>query len=389
MCVIIAVTQLGFGSLVPVLPLYAKSFGVSVSAIGLTIAVYGLARFVLAIPCGRLADGIGRRPTLALGGLISALGNFWCALASHYAEFLVARFVSGAGAAMVLTMGAVILADISPPERRGRMMATYQGVFMAAFGIGPLPGGLLAEHVGLAAPFYIYGVASVIGCILAWNAIPETRDFASEHRGEARASRLPFLEQVRALTAHAGFLLVSMISLVGAVGRTGALFAIVPLLATVKLGLSAGQVGAGFAMSSLLGLMASYPAGALADRFGRKVVIVPATLLNGASMGVFALTPSLTGFMIACALWGVASAVSGAAPAAYAADTAPAGMNAIAMSSFRMLADLGYVIGPIVLGLLADLRGPEFALWASALLTISVALLFARYAPETVRRRSG
>lgn len=389
MCVIIAVTQLGFGALVPVLPLYAKSFGVSVSAIGLTIAVYGLARFVLAIPCGRLADGIGRRPTLALGGVICALGNFWCAFAGQYAEFLVARFVSGAGAAMVLTTGAVVLADISPPERRGRMMATYQGVFMFAFGIGPLPGGYLAEHFGLAAPFYIYGTASVIGCLLAWYAIPETRDFASEHRGEARASRLPFLEQIRALMAHAGFLLVSLISLVGAVGRTGALFAIVPLLATLKLGLSAGQVGAGFAMASILGLLASYPAGALTDRFGRKVVIVPATLLNGVSMGVFALTPSLTGFMLACALWGVASAVSGSAPAAYAADTAPPGMNAAAMSSFRMLADLGYVLGPIVLGVLADLRGPEFALWTSALLTVSVAMLFARYAPETVRRRAG
>lgn len=387
MCVIIAVTQLGFGALVPVLPLYAKSFGVSVSAIGLTIAIYGLARFAMAIPCGRLADGIGRRPTLALGGAVSAIGNLWCALAHHYAEFLVARFVSGAGAAMVLTMGAVILADISPPERRGRVMATYQGVFLFAFGIGPLPGGLLAEYIGLAAPFYVYAVASVIGGLLAWHAIPETRDFASEHRGEARAQRLPFREQVRALMRHVGFLLVSLISLVSAIGRTGALFAIVPLLASVKLGLSAGQVGAGFAMASILGLLASYPAGALADRFGRKWVIVPATLVNGGSMAVFALVPSLTGFLAACALWGVASAVSGAAPAAYAADTAPPGMNAIAMSSFRMLADLGYVIGPIALGLLADLHSTEFALSFAGVLTVSAALLFAKYAPETVVRR--
>ena len=58
MCVIIAVTQLGFGAIVPVLPLYAKSFGVSASAIGLTIAIYGLARLVMAIPCGTLSDAI-------------------------------------------------------------------------------------------------------------------------------------------------------------------------------------------------------------------------------------------------------------------------------------------------------------------------------------------
>src|SRR5437763_13260601 len=61
MCVLIAVNQLGFGSVVPVLALYARSFGVTQSAIGLAIAVYGLARFLVAMPVGRLTDVVGRR----------------------------------------------------------------------------------------------------------------------------------------------------------------------------------------------------------------------------------------------------------------------------------------------------------------------------------------
>src|SRR5438045_4355152 len=68
MCVLIAVNQLGFGSVVPVLALYARSFGVTQSAIGLAIAVYGLARFLVAMPVGRLTDVVGRRTALALGG---------------------------------------------------------------------------------------------------------------------------------------------------------------------------------------------------------------------------------------------------------------------------------------------------------------------------------
>jgi MFS transporter, DHA1 family, multidrug resistance protein len=81
MCVLIAVNQLGFGSIVPVTPLYAASFGVSTSAIGLTIAVYGLARFLLAVPAGRLSDRLGRRGTLALGGGVTVAGNILCAIA--------------------------------------------------------------------------------------------------------------------------------------------------------------------------------------------------------------------------------------------------------------------------------------------------------------------
>ena len=77
--------------------------------------------------------------------------------------------------------------------------------------------------------------------------------------------------------------------------------------------------------------------------------------------------------------------ISGAAPAAYAADTAPAGMNAAAVSSYRMLADLGYVVGPIALGLAADLAGVDATLGATAVLLVAVALLFARFAPKTYR----
>ncbi|MCB1739203.1 MAG: MFS transporter, partial [Gammaproteobacteria bacterium] len=73
MCVLIGVNQLGFGGVVPALPLYAQSFGVSASAIGMAVAVYGLARFFVAMPTGRLADSLGRRPTLALGGALSAV----------------------------------------------------------------------------------------------------------------------------------------------------------------------------------------------------------------------------------------------------------------------------------------------------------------------------
>src|SRR5882757_500353 len=76
MCLLVGVNQLGFGAMVPALPLYANSFGVSASAIGIAIAVYGFARFVAVLPGGKLADRWGRRPVLAIGGLISAIGSF-------------------------------------------------------------------------------------------------------------------------------------------------------------------------------------------------------------------------------------------------------------------------------------------------------------------------
>ena len=379
---LIAVNQLGFGAVVAVLALYARSFGVSQSAIGLAIAIYGLARFLLAMPAGKLADRVGRRPALALGGVVSAAGNLVCAYAPTFPLFILGRFVAGAGAALVLIAGTVILADITTPADRGRTMAIYQGVFLFAVGVGPVPGGMLAERFGLVAPFMVYTVTGLVAAALTWFVIPETRR-ALAATAVAAAAPPGFAVQVRLLTAQIGFALVSLISFVSAFARTGALFNVIPVLAHDRLGLSAERIGFGLGLASLVGLALIYPSGVLVDRYGRKVVIVPATLASGASLVVFLLMPSYAWFLAGCVAWSLAVGVSGAAPAAYAADVAPPGMNAAAMSTYRMLADLGYVLGPVALGLITDGFGAGAALATAAVLLVAVAALFARWAPES------
>ena len=382
MCVLVAVNQLGFGAMVPSLPLYAKSFGVSASAIGLAVAAYGLARFLAVLPGGQLADRWGRRPVLAIGGIISAVGSFWCAEAHGFAEFIVARVVAGAGAGIILTIGQIVLADISPPDRRGRNIATYQAAFLFGFGIGPFPGGLLAAAYGLAAPFLMTGVASLLTTVIAWFLVSETRTARTGAVAAAKAAEIPFVRQMLALLSHRGFLLVSLISLMNAVVRTGGLFALIPLLATATLGISVAEIGFAMMVSGIFGLVAAYPAGWLADRIGRKAVIVPSTVLTGMSMVLFCYAPSYLWFMAASIVWSVSASISSSAPAAYAADTAPPGMNASAMSAYRMTADAGYVLGAPVLGLLADLTSSTVAIMSASAVLVCIGALFAVTAPE-------
>ncbi len=385
MCVLISINQLGFGSVIPVLPLYAQSFGVPASAIGMAVAIYGLARFFVAVPSGQLSDRLGRRPTLAMGGVISALGSFWCAAATGYPEFIVARFVSGAGAGIILTTGQVVLADISTPERRGRIISIYQGCFLFAVGIGPLPGGLLASYFGLAVPFQAYGVASLLAMLVAWFAVEETRGMGHGGVGQGAAVTISYVRQLNLLLRQVGFVLVCGISLANSVIRTGGLFTVIPVFAVLRLSLNVAEIGFGMALGSVAGVIAAYPSGVLVDRFGRKAVIVPATLITGLSMLLFMISPSYVWFVVSCVVWGVAASIGGTAPAAYAADSAPPGMNAAAMSTFRMVGDLGYVIGPIFLGFLVDVRGPQTALLVTAGISILAAYLFFKYAPETYR----
>ena len=386
-CVVIAVNQLGFGSIVPVVPLYAAAFGVSQALIGLTIAVYGLARFTASVPAGWLADRAGRRWSLATGGAITVVGNLICGLAPTYEVFLLGRFVAGSGAAMVLTSGQVILADITTAETRGRTMALYMSVFLFAVGIGPLPGGILADLGGLAFPFFAYAAFGSVVALLALWRVPETRP-ALPARATGEAKQLQYFGQIGSVLRRRPFLLVSLLSFASFFARTGALFNLVPVRAQQSIGLDPAQIGLGLALISVLALLGAYPSGVLVDTFGRKAVIVPSTLLSGAGLVSFALAPNYTWFLIACLLWALASGISGAAPAAYAADIAPRGMNAAAMSTYRMLADSGYVIGPALLGWLSDLAGTTTALTCTAALVVTTGVLFGLFAPETYRRRT-
>lgn len=382
-CLLIFVNQLGFGSIVPVVPLYADAFGVSAAAIGATIAVYGAARFAMNVPTGYLADRFGRQKALALGGLLTVVGNLGSGLSETYWQFLAGRFVAGAGAATVITGTQIVVADISTRRNRGRMMAVYQGVFLFAVGFGPVPGGLLADAFSLSAPFFAYSILGGAVSLLAWFRIPDTGVIGRAAAAAAGEERPPLLQQIAALRRQTGFVLIAIVSFAAFFARTGGLFNLIPTQAENDLGLSPSQIGLGLGAISLIGLALAFPSGMLVDRYGRKTVIVPSTIVSGVSMFMFALMPNYTWFLLSCCAWAVSIGIAGPAPAAYAADMAPTGLNASAMGLYRMLADSGYILGPLGLGIAADVFSAESALFGTGAMVIVSGAVFALLAPET------
>lgn len=388
MCVLVTVNQLGFGAIVPVIALYADAFDVSKTEIGLAIAVYGLARLLLNVPAGRIADLAGRRVALAIGGAVTVVGAILCAIAPTYGLFLVARFIAGAGGAFVLTAGQIVMADIAPPRNRGRVMAIYQGVFLITVGLGAFPGGWLADNFGLAAPFWANAILALFVTVVAWFMVPETRPQASPqaeaHRGQPEGR---FMTQVRFLLRSENLVLISLVTLAAAFSRTGGLFNVIPILADQEMQLSPDQIGVGLGMISIVGMIFVYPSGMLVDHFGRKAVIVPSVILSAIGMLAFVVADDYASFLVASTFWATAGGIAGAAPGAYAADVAPPGMMASAMGVYRALSDVGYVIGPLAMGGISDIAGADTSLIVTAVLLLVVGILFAFRADESLPGR--
>lgn len=163
----VAVDLLGFGIIIPLLPLYAESFGASPLTIGLLFASYSLAQLVVSPIWGRISDRVGRKPVLMVTIAGSAVGSLTVGLAGTVPLLFLGRVLDGASGSSVAVARAIV-ADLAPPAERARLM----GLLGAAFGVGFIVGpaiGALATIAGPAAPFLV--AAGIAAANLAVTAL--------------------------------------------------------------------------------------------------------------------------------------------------------------------------------------------------------------------------
>ncbi len=362
--------MLGQGMIAPVLPLYAESFGVDLAAVGVALAAFALARLVLNIPLGIVADRWGRRPLLIGGPAVVAVGTLGSALAPGIGELVAWRFVAGAGSAMYMTAALVYLTDIATPANRARYIAVNQAALRLGVSIGPIVGGLISEQFGLRAPFYLVAVITPLAAVYAWARLHETRPAASLGTSAGGQSWRPLFRS-KPLVA------VAFVGLAVFFTRGSIQFTLIPLQAANDYGLSPGQIG--FILSGIagIGLATLGPAAWAADRFGRRAVILPSLIGTGAALVLFARADSVESFLVASAVLALALSISGPAAAAFTADIAPEESRGRVFGIYRSAGDVGLLIGPPVLGTVVDAGGFPPAYLITSVVVTTIAIGFA------------
>src|SRR5262249_46785393 len=147
---------------------------------------------------------LGRRKVIITGEIITAAGSLLCALAGTFWQLVFFRFVSGVGAATVLTGAQVVLADITTPQTRARMMNIYQAVFLCAVGVGPAIGGVIADAFGDRAPFYFFAILGVLAAAVCFFKVPETQGRARMHATATQQAAMPMGEALAILLRKRG-----------------------------------------------------------------------------------------------------------------------------------------------------------------------------------------
>jgi len=378
---------LGFGIVIPFLPMYAARLGIGAGAIGLLLAAYSITRFIFAPLLGRLSDRIGRRPIIMLGLFGSSLSYLIYGFTASFAGLLISRAVHGTCAATISTAQAYV-ADTTEESKRAHAMGMIGAAFGLGFVLGPAVGGLLGA-ISLRTPVLFAAALTFANLIFAAVWLPESRDPQALSRGAERGagagsregsregSRWSF-DLPRLLGRHRTiaplFLVAFLITL--AIAALEATFA---LTVPAVYGYAAAGVGGLLAFAGLVQAIAQgYLVGKLVPRTGEAALMVAgaAALAAGlAPLGSWSSHAALYGMLILIASgYGFGTT----AVATLISRRTARELQGEALGLNQSVLSLARVIGPIAGGIVYQSMGPAAPYLGAAAIAAVAMVLAAR-----------
>lgn len=366
----------GFGIVVPAIPLFTKSFGVNNAAVGLMVSAFAIARFCSGLISGKLVDIFGERIVFAAGILMVSFFTFLCALAESFHQLLIFRSAGGLGSSMFsVAAGSIIMRSVNE-NQRGRAQSVYNGSFLVGGIAGPAIGGALSA-ISLRAPFFVYSstllCAGTIGFFFLKSGKPNQKrtDKNVESMGMSVAIRLAPYRTAMILAFLTNWVLFGMRS------------SILPIFVVENLHSTPAIVGFGFTLAALVQGAFLLSAGKLSDTRGRRVALGIGTtvVLAGSLILVFTIHPWM--YLLAMAVLGFGGAFLSTTPANIVADVIR-GKSGQVIALWQMAGDAGMIVGPLTVGFISDAFSFRAAFAVSAAV-FSIAVLLAYRLPETRR----
>jgi multidrug resistance protein len=338
---IVFIDLIGFGIIIPILPLYAEEFGPSPFAFGLLMASFSLMQFVFAPVLGRLSDRYGRRPVLLVSLVGSAVGYVLFGFAGSLGMLFASRIVDGISGANISTAQAVI-ADITGPEDRAKGMGAIGAAFGLGFILGPAIGGLLVS-IAHWLPGVAAAVTSLVAAVLVLTVLPETLD---PNAGiEARRRRLDLRSLARAM-AHPflGLCLVMVLFIIFAFSNFETTFA---QFVQLKFELTKSQISFLFVYAGVLAaLVQGGLAGRLAKRFGEARLVTAGSFLGFLGLGFLPYLGSLGLVMVSLAVLAVGQGLASPALSSLTSKLVAADEVGGVMGIYQSMSSLGRIGGP-------------------------------------------
>jgi MFS family permease len=372
---------IGFGLIIPAIPIFAKTFGVTNTLIGLIISSFAIMRFLSGLFSGKLVDRFGERLVLGTGLLMVSAFTLLAGLAQTYGQLLFFRTAGGLGSSMFSVSAGALLLRVVGDDQRGRAQSLYNGGFIAGGVAGPAFGGALLA-ISPRAPFFIYTALLVVAGTVSLIFLHEKRLGKSSQAVENDGPALTIREAIKIRP----YLYSLFLAFLGSWIFFGMRSSILPLYAIDDLGVSTAVVGLSFTLALIAQGAVMIRAGKYSDKNGRRPVILIGFAITLLSLILLTLSTNVTSYLISMLVLGFGAGFATSA-GAIVGDVIK-GKSGKVYAFWQMAGDAGMMVGPLILGVVADLFTYRTAVLVSAMV-FSIAILIAIKIPETNSARLG
>ena len=374
-----------------VLPLLATEvFGLASYTAALTyILAFGLAKAFTNYLAGTWSERYGRKPVLVAGWLVAVPVPLLLIWAPEWWIVVAANVLLGISQGLTWSTTVIMKIDLVGPKRRGLAMGLNESAGYLALALTALLTGAIAANSGLRPEPFLVGIAyAALGLGLSTLAVHETRGHA-DHEATSHAAQSS--DQPSDLTDRQVFTqtsfrepALSSASQAGMVNNLndGLAWGLFPVL-FISAGLTLGQTGILVALYPAVWGLGQLASGALSDRWGRKHLITAGMLLQAAALAGIAATDTFTTWALASIALGAGTAMVYPTLLASIGDVAHPSWRARAVGVYRLWRDLGFAVGALLTGVLADAFGVREAIWAIAGLTAASGIVVAARMYET------
>lgn len=351
------------------------------------IMVFGLAKASTNYFAGRWSDRFGRKHVLVAGWLVAIPVPFMLMWAPAWNWVVAANVLLGISQGLTWSTTVIMKIDLVGPKKRGLAMGLNEFSGYLAVAGSALATSWVAAHYGLRPqPFYLGVGYVIVSLALSVLLVRETRQYVShESKINSNVNAPPLSQKAIFMRTSLTDKSLSSVSQAGLVNNLndGMAWGLFPLFFSAA-GMTLERVGMLAALYPAVWGIAQLFTGALSDRMGRKWLIASGMWVQAAGIAITAATSTFVGFATGAVLLGLGTAMVYPTLLAAIGDVAHPSWRASAVGVYRLWRDLGYAVGALLSGLVADAFGLETAIWCVAVLTLASGMIAALRMSETL-----